>query len=139
VETAKVLINEDIAEKFDINELISSPCIFLKLFNIADLGCSVGPNTFIVVGNIIDSVKLKYQSFGPNQGALEFQVFFKIKYKRRQKNEVLLRRVTLSLSLRNYLPPPEKVCKWVTSKYFSRIQWSPETSVVLVAFCTNEN
>lgn len=72
VETAKVLINEDIAEKLDINELIS----FSKLFNIADLGCSVGPNTIIVVENIIDSVKLKYQSFGPNQGAIEFQVFF---------------------------------------------------------------
>jgi hypothetical protein len=76
VETAKVLINEDIAEKLDINELISSSSSS-KLFSIADLGCSVGPNTFIVVGNIIDSVKLKYQSFGPNnQGALEFQVFF---------------------------------------------------------------
>jgi hypothetical protein len=72
VETAKVLINEDIAEKLDINELISSSSSS-KLFSIADLGCSVGPNTFIVVGNIIDSVKLKYQSFGPNnQGALEF-------------------------------------------------------------------
>ncbi|XP_059451292.1 loganic acid O-methyltransferase-like [Corylus avellana] len=73
VETAKVLINEDIAEKLDINELISSA----KLFNIADLGCSVGPNTIIVVENIIESVKLKYQSFcHNNQGALEFQVFF---------------------------------------------------------------
>jgi hypothetical protein len=24
------------------------------------------------------------------------------------------------------------------NKYFSRIQWSPETSVCLIAFCTNE-
>jgi hypothetical protein len=30
------------------------------------------------------------------------------KYKRKQKNEMLLRRVTTSLSLRNYLPPPER-------------------------------
>ncbi|KAE8022041.1 hypothetical protein FH972_007876 [Carpinus fangiana] len=73
VEIAKVLINEDIAEKLAINEVISSS----KLFSIADLGCSVGPNTIIVVENIIDSVKLKYQSFCHNyQGALEFQVFF---------------------------------------------------------------
>jgi hypothetical protein len=77
VETAKALINEDIAEKLDINELISSSSSSSKLFSIADLGCSVGPNTIIVVENIMDSVKLKYQSFGPNnQGALEFQVFF---------------------------------------------------------------
>jgi hypothetical protein len=33
------------------------------------------------------------------------------KYKRKQKNEMLLRRVTTSLSLRNYLPPPERYAK----------------------------
>jgi hypothetical protein len=36
----------------------------------------VGPNTIIVVENILESMKLKYQSFCHNQGALEFQVFF---------------------------------------------------------------
>jgi len=32
-------------------------------------------------------------------------------YNRKQKNEMLLRRVTTSLSLRNYLPPPERYAK----------------------------
>uniref|UniRef100_A0A2N9IK40 Uncharacterized protein n=1 Tax=Fagus sylvatica TaxID=28930 RepID=A0A2N9IK40_FAGSY len=75
VEIARVLINEAIAEKLDIDQFFSSSTSS-KLFNIADLGCSVGPNTIIAVENIINSVKLKYQSFGPNQEVLEFQVFF---------------------------------------------------------------
>jgi hypothetical protein len=37
------------------------------------------------------------------------------KYKRKQKNEMLLRRVTTSLSLRNYLPPPKRYAKNVTA------------------------
>jgi hypothetical protein len=69
------LVNEAIAEKLDINQLVFSSTSS-KLFTIADLGCFVGPNTFIAVENIINYVKLKYQSFGSNQEALEFQVFF---------------------------------------------------------------
>jgi len=49
-----------------------------------------------------------------------------------------LRRVTTSLSLRNYLPPPERYAKGY-NKNLSRIQWSPESSVCLIAFYTNEN
>ncbi|KAL3639413.1 hypothetical protein CASFOL_017320 [Castilleja foliolosa] len=45
----------------------------LQTFSIADLGCSVGPNTFIAVDNIIDSVKLKYRK--PDK-IPEFQVYF---------------------------------------------------------------
>ena len=71
MEAAKVLINEAIAEKLDLKQVISS-----KLFTIADLGCSTGPNTIIAVENIMEAVKLKYQSFGSSQEALEFQVFF---------------------------------------------------------------
>jgi hypothetical protein len=37
------------------------------------------------------------------------------KYKRKKKNEILLRRVTTSLSLKNYLPPPERYAKKVTA------------------------
>ncbi|KAL3639360.1 hypothetical protein CASFOL_017267 [Castilleja foliolosa] len=42
-------------------------------FTIADLGCSVGPNTFIAVDNIIDSVKLKFRN---TDKIPEFQVYF---------------------------------------------------------------
>ena len=68
VEASKALIGEAVWEKLDTN--------FSTLFNIADLGCSVGPNTFIVVENIIESVKLKYPSPNPNSEGIEFQVFF---------------------------------------------------------------
>ncbi|KAF3450095.1 hypothetical protein FNV43_RR06175 [Rhamnella rubrinervis] len=66
IDVAKEFINETIAEKLDIGAL-DSP----KTFSIADLGCSVGPNTFTAVGNIVEAVKSKYQSQSP-----EFHVFF---------------------------------------------------------------
>lgn len=60
----KAMMDDAIAEKLDV----TSDCTF----RIADLGCSVGPNTLIVVQNIIDAVQNKYQlSKRP-----EFQVFF---------------------------------------------------------------
>ncbi|GFP86219.1 probable S-adenosylmethionine-dependent methyltransferase at5g37990 [Phtheirospermum japonicum] len=46
----------------------------LETFSIADLGCSVGPNTFIAMDNILESVKLKYQN--ANNKIPEFQVYF---------------------------------------------------------------
>lgn len=66
MEASKTLIGEAVWEKLDANFSTTS-----TLFNIADLGCSVGPNTFIVVENIIESVKLKYPSCID-----QFQVFF---------------------------------------------------------------
>ncbi|KAF8369993.1 hypothetical protein HHK36_031978 [Tetracentron sinense] len=48
----------------------------MKEFRIADLGCSVGPNTFIAVQNIIEGVELKYQTLDHNSCIPEFQVFF---------------------------------------------------------------
>ena len=39
---------------------------------IADLGCSVGPNTFFTVQNLIEAVQKKW----PSETLLEFQVFF---------------------------------------------------------------
>ncbi|KAI3517909.1 hypothetical protein L1887_17130 [Cichorium endivia] len=62
---AMSLISEAVAEKLDVSAS-GSP------FRIADLGCSVGPNTLIAVENIINSVQLKYHS-SPTP---EFQVFF---------------------------------------------------------------
>ncbi|CAK9153346.1 unnamed protein product [Ilex paraguariensis] len=76
VENSNALINEAIADKLDVNQLISSSSSSTKKsFNIADLGCSVGPNTFIAVHYIIESVKLKCQSYCLDS-ELEFQVFF---------------------------------------------------------------
>ena len=68
---AKELVNEAIAEKLDIGAL-NSP----RTFCIADLGCSVGPNTFSAVENIIEAVKPKYQRKSLSSQIPEFQVSF---------------------------------------------------------------
>ncbi|XP_021888300.1 probable S-adenosylmethionine-dependent methyltransferase At5g37990 [Carica papaya] len=72
IEAAKEMINEGISANLD---LIKSPC-FNNKFHIADLGCSIGPNTFIAIQNIIDTVQKKYQDENHNPLDLEFQVFF---------------------------------------------------------------
>nr|XP_048330665.1 loganic acid O-methyltransferase-like [Ziziphus jujuba var. spinosa] len=72
MEAAKELTNQAIAEELEINDLAS-----LKTFRVADLGCSVRPNTFLTVQNIIDAVELKYQTQGHcGSQLLEFQVLF---------------------------------------------------------------
>ncbi|XP_048329765.1 loganic acid O-methyltransferase-like isoform X2 [Ziziphus jujuba] len=71
IDVSKEVAKEAILEKLDIGVLNSS-----KTFGIADLGCSVGPNTFAAVENIIEAVKNKYQSRGLNSKIPEFQVFF---------------------------------------------------------------
>jgi hypothetical protein len=45
------------------------------------------------------------------------------KVNKSRKIKMLLTRVTTSLSLRNYLPPPERYGNGY-NKYFFRIQWS---------------
>jgi len=61
------------------------------------------------------------------------------KYKRKQKNEMLLRRVTTSLSLRNYLPPAtKKVCKKVTANISPGYNGAQKPLFVLISFCTYE-
>ncbi|OVA12886.1 SAM dependent carboxyl methyltransferase [Macleaya cordata] len=64
------MIKEAIVDKLDIQYLTNSS----NTFGIVDLGCSVGPNTFITVQNIIEAVDLKYKS----QGLIspDFHVFF---------------------------------------------------------------
>nr|POE73596.1 putative s-adenosylmethionine-dependent methyltransferase at5g38780 [Quercus suber] len=69
----KAIIDDVIAEKLDVEKQISSS---KSTFRIADLGCSVGPNTFIAMQNIIDAVQQKYQSQGFGSHMPEFQVFF---------------------------------------------------------------
>ncbi|KAM5553792.1 loganic acid O-methyltransferase [Rosa sericea] len=72
MESVKELVTKGIAEKLDIDLLLPS-----NSFHIADLGCSVGPNTFSSVENILEAVQLKFQSQGlMNHRIPEFQVFF---------------------------------------------------------------
>ncbi|PRQ37296.1 putative loganate O-methyltransferase [Rosa chinensis] len=72
MESVKELVTKGIAEQLDIDLLLPS-----NSFHIADLGCSVGPNTFSSVENILEAVQLKFQSQGlMNHQIPEFQVFF---------------------------------------------------------------
>lgn len=63
---AKTMIEETIEDKLHISTS--------STFRIADLGCSVGPNTFICMQNIIKSIERRYTSKGIQ--IPEFQVFF---------------------------------------------------------------
>ncbi|CAE6075147.1 unnamed protein product [Arabidopsis arenosa] len=65
---AKEKINEAISTKLDID-------FTSNLVNIADFGCSSGPNTFTAVQTIIDAVENKYKQEGDLE-EIEFQVFF---------------------------------------------------------------
>ncbi|KAI9127570.1 hypothetical protein K1719_000563 [Acacia pycnantha] len=67
------IIREAILEMLDLETLLHDSS---NVIHIADLGCSVGPNTFFIVQNFIDSVNLKSQSQGHGFESLEFQVFF---------------------------------------------------------------
>ncbi|KAL3716302.1 hypothetical protein ACJRO7_007980 [Eucalyptus globulus] len=71
IDRARKLIQEAVAEHLDI-EAFSSSGAFL----VADLGCSVGPNTFYAVSNVLQAVEQKCQSLGLDSQILEFQVFF---------------------------------------------------------------
>ena len=70
--TADAKIAEEITEKLDIKNLSSTS----NTLRIADLGCSVGPNTFAAMHNVIEAMKHKYQIQGPASKLPEFQVFY---------------------------------------------------------------
>ncbi|MCL7028884.1 hypothetical protein MKW94_005434 [Papaver nudicaule] len=59
IDAARVMIEEVIEHKLDIHASAAVP----KAFVIADLGCSVGPNTFTAIQNIINAVNLKCSIF----------------------------------------------------------------------------
>ncbi|XP_062091810.1 loganic acid O-methyltransferase-like [Humulus lupulus] len=75
IEACKEIITKAISAKLDMETLTSS-----KIFKIADLGCSVGPNTLIAVENIIEALELKFNSQQKGSTCCdllpEFQVFF---------------------------------------------------------------
>ncbi|XP_042501166.1 loganic acid O-methyltransferase-like [Macadamia integrifolia] len=72
LDNIKEMINEAIAENLDIKHL--SP--ISNTFCIADLGCSVGPNTFTSMNDIMEATVLKYHSEGLSSNLPEFHVFF---------------------------------------------------------------
>ncbi|OMO55594.1 SAM dependent carboxyl methyltransferase [Corchorus capsularis] len=76
VEDTKELIHVAIIEKLGLQYITNSGSSN-STFRIADLGCSVGPNTFFAVQNIIDAIELKYhKTYKGNKINPEFQVFF---------------------------------------------------------------
>ncbi|OWM84638.1 loganic acid O-methyltransferase-like [Punica granatum] len=80
VEKAKELIARAIAENLNVKQLVGTGTASCPggrtTFSIADLGCSVGLNTFIAVENIVDSIKLKLNPASLSLECIEFQVFF---------------------------------------------------------------
>ncbi|KAG9449046.1 hypothetical protein H6P81_009011 [Aristolochia fimbriata] len=78
VTSVLAMIEEAIySEDLDMMQNGSDQCTYKsgEPFRIADLGCSVGPNTFLVVEAIIEALKkLKYHSHGDD--VQEFQAFF---------------------------------------------------------------
>ncbi|XP_024019340.1 probable S-adenosylmethionine-dependent methyltransferase At5g37970 [Morus notabilis] len=74
---AKSMIDEAITDYLDIKDFSSAS--LNNKFHIADLGCSVGPNTFISMQNILEAVQQKYQSQLGDQYPHkfpDFQIFF---------------------------------------------------------------
>ncbi|KAL3510656.1 hypothetical protein ACH5RR_030057 [Cinchona calisaya] len=69
IDKAKVFISESIIEILKLQK-------DLKVFSIADYGCSVGPNTFSSIETIIQAVQHKYKTQGPDLKMPEFFVFF---------------------------------------------------------------
>ncbi|XP_047977538.1 loganic acid O-methyltransferase-like [Salvia hispanica] len=63
-DAVKEMIEEAVVRSLDVESMSTKVAI-------ADLGCSVGPNTFFTVQNLIEAVQKKWPS-----ETLEFQVFF---------------------------------------------------------------
>ncbi|KAK6931580.1 SAM dependent carboxyl methyltransferase [Dillenia turbinata] len=75
LDRAKHLLQIGIEENLEVLE-DSKDMNNQKIYRISDLGCSVGPNTFICVQAIMESIILKYESLNLGQKIPEFLVFF---------------------------------------------------------------
>ncbi|XVF71526.1 hypothetical protein PTKIN_Ptkin12aG0045000 [Pterospermum kingtungense] len=73
VDDAKKFISESIFDLLDIENLSLESS---NRFQIADLGCVTGPNTFFAVQNIIEAVDQNYKTKHRNLQTLEYHVFF---------------------------------------------------------------
>ncbi|KAL8515501.1 hypothetical protein ACS0TY_014257 [Phlomoides rotata] len=68
------VMEEALIQNLDIKTLL---CNSSNRITIADMGCSVGPNTFLAVQTLIEILQHKYQSQNPEDSKrLEFQVLF---------------------------------------------------------------
>ncbi|CAN6675383.1 unnamed protein product [Malus baccata var. baccata] len=75
LEKGKII--EEIEQKLDMKKLSSSS----NTIHVADLGCSTGPNTFMIIHDILEAMQRKYKSQlsqpCPHDDQIpEFQVFF---------------------------------------------------------------
>ncbi|CAK9137465.1 LAMT/FAMT [Ilex paraguariensis] len=68
----KEMIDMTIVEKLDVKHLTFAS----RSIHLADLGCSVGPNTFIAMQNVMAAMEKKYYAQSLPSEDLEFQVFF---------------------------------------------------------------
>ncbi|XP_073139001.1 loganic acid O-methyltransferase-like [Henckelia pumila] len=73
--STKNIIRDVIIENLDFKTLVSSAS---NTITIADLGCSIGPNTFLAMEKIINAIEQEYHNREGhiNPTNLEFQVFF---------------------------------------------------------------
>ncbi|KAA8529781.1 hypothetical protein F0562_034119 [Nyssa sinensis] len=71
-DVAKEMIDEAITEKLEIKILTATS----NTLRIADLGCAVGPNTFMTMQNVLQAIERKYQNQALTSKMPEFQVFF---------------------------------------------------------------
>ncbi|CAL5396797.1 unnamed protein product [Camellia sinensis] len=71
-DSVKEMIKDAIVDKFDITSLSFSS----NTIRIADLGCSVGPNTFIAMQNVLEAMEMKFYSQNVTSEMPEFQLFF---------------------------------------------------------------
>ncbi|CAL5400060.1 unnamed protein product [Camellia sinensis] len=71
-DSVKEMIKDAIVDKFDITSLSFSS----NTIRIADLGCSVGPNTFIAMQNVLEAMEMKFHSQNVTSEMPEFQLFF---------------------------------------------------------------
>ncbi|KAL7240153.1 hypothetical protein ACSBR2_005928 [Camellia fascicularis] len=72
INVVKEMIKEAIAKNLDVTSLGFSS----NTIRIADLGCSVGPNTFMAMKNILEAIEGKYHSKNLTTEIPEFQLFF---------------------------------------------------------------
>ncbi|XP_049388852.1 loganic acid O-methyltransferase-like [Solanum stenotomum] len=75
LEGSKEMVRDAIIGKFDIKTMLSSS----NTLCIAELGCSVGPNTLIAMQHVVEALKDKYLSqvmTNSTNNNLEIQIFF---------------------------------------------------------------
>ncbi|KAM3324698.1 hypothetical protein P3S67_005850 [Capsicum chacoense] len=72
---AKGMVGDAIIQKLDIKKIMLSSSNTIRF---ADLGCSVGPNTFIAMQHVVQALKDKYlyQVKNSTNNIPEFQIFF---------------------------------------------------------------